>query len=63
MNNNSKIQKAIFVYNTNKEFLWKFEGVTHAGKELKINHCVIKKYALLNAPYKDYIFSSERLRD
>nr|AFP72273.1 I-AbiXVI-P [Agaricus bisporus var. bisporus H97] len=63
MNNNYKIKKAVFVYNKNKEFICKFEGVTHAGKELNINHSVIKKYALLNAPYKDYIFSYERLRD
>ena len=62
MNNNYKIKKAVFVYNTNKEFICKFEGVTHAGKELNINHSVIKKYALLNAPYKGYIFSYERLR-
>jgi hypothetical protein len=63
MNNNSKFKKAVFVYNTNKEFICKFEGVTPASKELNINHCVIKKYALLNAPYKGYIFSYERLRD
>jgi group I intron endonuclease len=49
--NNSHIKKAIFVYNTNKEFIHKFEGVTHAQKELNINHDIIKKYALLNTPY------------
>nr|WVH37985.1 GIY-YIG homing endonuclease [Fomes fomentarius] len=56
----SHIKKAIFVYNSNKEFIGKFEGVTHAQKELNINHDIIKKYALLNKPYKDYIFSYER---
>ena len=61
--NNSHIKKAIFVYNTNKEFIYKFEGVTHAQKELNINHDIIKKYALLNTPYKGYIFSNERLID
>ena len=62
MNKNSHIKKALFVYNTNKEFICKFEGVTQANKELKFNHSVIKKYALSNAPYKGYIFTYERLR-
>ena len=59
--NNSKTKKAIFVYNSNKEFIAKFDGVTHAQKELNISHDMIKKYALLNMPYKGYIFSYERL--
>ena len=61
MINNYHIKKAIFVYNTNKEFIRKFEGVTHAQKELNINHDIIKKCALLNIPHKGYIFSYERL--
>ena len=60
---NSHIKKAIFVYNSNKEFIKKFEGVTHAQKELNINHDVIKKHALLNIPYNGYIFSYERLKE
>lgn len=60
---NSHIKKAIFVYNTNKDFISKFEGVTHAQRELNINHDIIKKYALLNTPYKGYIFSYLRLLD
>lgn len=63
INNNSNIKKAIFVYNKNYEFIQKFEGVTHAQKELKINHDIIKKYAILNIPYKDYIFSYDRLNE
>ena len=59
----SHIKKAIFVYNIKKEFIHKFEGVTHAQKELNINHAVIKKHALLNIPYNGYIFSIERLKD
>ena len=39
------------------------EGVTHAQKELNINHDVIKKHALLNIPYNGYIFSYDRLKD
>ena len=60
---NYNIKKAIFVYNINREFICKFEGVTHAQKELNINHDIIKKYALSNIPYKGYIFSYERLKD
>ena len=58
--NNSHIKKAIFVYNEKKEFIRKFEGVMHAQKQLNISHDIIKKYALLNAPYKGYVFSYER---
>jgi hypothetical protein len=61
--NNSHIKKAIFVYNTNKEFIRKFEGVIHAQKELNINHDIIKNCALLNTPYKGYIFNYERILD
>lgn len=61
--NSSNIRKAVFAYNTSKEFIRKFEGVTHAGKELKISHEIIKKHALLNKPYKGFIFSYERLKD
>nr|YP_010130163.1 GIY-YIG endonuclease [Clavaria fumosa]QPZ51064.1 GIY-YIG endonuclease [Clavaria fumosa] len=61
--NNYHIKKAIFVYNKNKEFIRKFEGVTHAQKELNINHDIIKKYALLNKPYKGFIFSYDRLNN
>lgn len=60
MINSSHIKKAIFVYNLNKDFLYKFEGVTEASKKLNINHCIIKKNALLNAPIKGYILSYER---
>ena len=61
--NNSHIKKAIFVYNLNKEFICKLEGVTHAQKELSVYHDIIKKYALLNTPYKEYIFTYERLNN
>jgi len=61
--NSSQIKKAIFVYNTSKEFIGKFDGVTLVAKEFNINHDIVKKYALLNKPYKGYIFSYERLKD
>jgi hypothetical protein len=53
----------IFVYSINKEFIRKFDGVMHAQKELNISHDIIKKYTLLNKPYKGYIFSYERFKD
>jgi NUMOD1 domain len=61
--NNSHIKRAIFVYLINKEFVKKFDEVTHAQKELHINHDVIKKHALLNKPYGKYLFSYERIKD
>jgi len=63
MKNNSKIKKTVFVYNKNKKFWCKFEGITQAEKKLNISHCVIKKYAKINLAYKDYISSYEKLRD
>jgi len=62
MKNNSKIKKAVFVYTKNKEFLYKFESITQAGKKLNISHCVIKKYVKINLAYKGYISSYEKLR-
>ena len=61
--NNSHIKRAIFVYDTNKNFIRKFEGVNQAQKELNINHDTIKRFVLLNKPYKGYIFSYERLSE
>lgn len=61
INNNSHIRKAVFVYNTSREFICKYEGVTQAQKALGINHSTIKKYAKLNKVHSNYIFSFERL--
>ena len=63
INNNSHIRKAIFVYDTNKKFLCKYEGVTNAQKALNINHSTIKKYAKLEGVFNGYIFSYERLKN
>jgi group I intron endonuclease len=64
---NKHIKKAIFVYKSDPfgqaiEFINKFEGVTHAQKELNIHHLIIKKHALNNISYKNLIFSYERLQ-
>ena len=61
INNNSHIRKAVFVYDTNKKFICKYEGVTDAQRALNINHSTIKKYAKLGGAYNGYIFSYERL--
>lgn len=63
INKNSHIKKAIFVYDTNKNFIGKYEGVTDASRALKISHLTIKNYAKIGGVYKGYIFSYERLRD
>jgi group I intron endonuclease len=63
INNHSHVRKAVFIYDKNKNFICKYEGVTEAQKALNINHSTIKKYAKLNAKYNDYIFSYERLLD
>lgn len=61
--NNSHIKRAVFVYDKNKKFLSKYDGVTSAKKALNISHSIIKKHAELKSAYKDYIFSFERLND
>jgi group I intron endonuclease len=61
MNNQREIKKAVFVYDANKKFITKYEGVTKAEKELNINHSTIKKYAKVGGLYNGYIFSYERL--
>jgi len=60
---NSYIKKAIFVYDINKNFLGKYEGVMDAQRKLKISHLTIKNKAKIAGVYKGYIFSYERLND
>lgn len=63
INNMSHIRKGIFVYDTNKNFIRKYEGVTDAQRDLNISHSTIKKYAKIGGCYSGYIFSYERLND
>ena len=63
MNNKSHIKKAVFVYDKNKNFICRYDGVMRAQKALKISHCTIKNYAKIGGTYSDYIFSYERLID
>ena len=62
LNKNSHIKKAVFVYDTNKNFIHKYDGVTEAQRGLNINHSIIKKYAKVGGSYKGYIFNYERYR-
>ena len=61
INNNSHIKKAVFVYDINRKFIDKYEGVMEAQRALKISHSTIKKYANVGGAYNGYIFSYERL--
>ena len=63
LNNNSHIRKAVFVYDVNKNFIRKYDGVTDAQRDLNINHSTIKKYAKLGGSYNSYIFNYERFID
>nr|YP_009649322.1 GIY-YIG endonuclease [Rhizopogon vinicolor]QDA23236.1 GIY-YIG endonuclease [Rhizopogon vinicolor] len=57
MKKNSHIKKAVFLYNLKRDFIKKFDGVTHTKRELNITHGIIKIHALRNKPYQAYIFS------
>jgi group I intron endonuclease len=61
MYNQSHIRKAVFVYDTNKNFVGKYTGVKDADRAFNINHSIIKKYAYIGGTYKGYIFSYERI--
>jgi len=63
INNNSQIRKAVFVYDINKNFVAKYDGVMEAQRALGISHSTIKNYAKVNGIYKGYIFRYERLND
>ncbi len=63
IDNNSHILKAVFVYDLNRNFIGKYDGVMVAQRALNISHSTIKKYANLSGVYKGYIFSYERLTD
>lgn len=63
INKSSHIKKAIFVYDTNKNFIGKYDGVMDAQRALKISHLTIKNSAKIGSVYKGYIFSYVRLID
>ncbi len=55
------IKKGIFVYDANKNFLGKYEGVTQVSKIYNVNHLTVRKCANLNLLHKGYYFCYERL--
>ncbi len=59
--NKNYIRKAVFVYDINKNFICKYDGVLDAQRAFNINHSIIKKYAKIGGIHKGYIFSYERL--
>jgi ribosomal protein L19 len=61
MKNSSHIRKAIFLFNSQKEFIRRYDGILIASKELGISHTIIQKNIELQTPYKGYFFSYERL--
>jgi len=63
INSQSHVKKAIFVYDTNKKFICRYEGVKYAERAFNINHSIIKKYARVGGICSKYIFSYERLKD
>lgn len=63
INKNSHVQKAVFVYDANKKFIAKYDGVTSVQKKLNINHNIVKKYAKVGGLYNGYYFNNERFKD
>ena len=62
INNKSHVRKAVFVYDTDKNFIGKYEGLKDAERAFKINHSIIKNHAHVGGIFKGYIFSYERLK-
>jgi group I intron endonuclease len=63
INPQSHIKKAIFVYDTHKNFIGKYDGVMAASRAFKISHLTIKDHAKVSSIYNNYIFSYVRLID
>ena len=55
------IKKSIFVYDTNKNFIGRHDGVTQASNIYHIHHHAIRECAKLNLLHKSgYYFCYER---
>ncbi|TVY18656.1 putative intron-encoded endonuclease [Lachnellula arida] len=63
INQQSYVKKAVFVYDIDKNFVCKYEGVKAVERAFKISHCTIKKFAHIGGVYNGYIFSYERLKN
>lgn len=60
---NISIKQPIFVFDKDKNFICKFDGILLTESELGIIHEIIKKHAISKLPYNNYIFSYHRLLD
>lgn len=45
INKSNNIRKAVFVYDLNRKFIYKYNGVMDVQRALKISHSTIKFYA------------------
>ena len=63
INQNSHIKKAVFVYDLNRKFLAKYDGVMDARRAFENVSSYYKKHAKIGDVYKGFIFSYERLID
>ena len=61
ISNNHMIKKSIFVYDTNKNFIGRHDGVTQASNIYHIHHHAIRECAKLNLLHiSGYYFCYER---
>jgi hypothetical protein len=62
MCNNIHIKKAVFVYDKNKNFIKRYDGVTEVSRVFKLSHLTIKRCANLNLLHvSGHYFCFERL--
>ena len=52
MKKSSHIRKAVFLFNAQREFLKRYDGILAASNDLGINHTVIQKSIKFKTPYK-----------
>ncbi len=52
MKNSSHIRKAVFLFDAQKNFIRRYDGIVDASKDLGINHSVIQQNIELKTSYK-----------
>jgi len=58
---NYHVRKAVFVFNLNKKYIRKYDGLLLASKKLNISRETINKHTKSKVPYKEMIFSYEQI--
>ena len=58
---NSHIRKAVFIFNLNKQYIRRFDGLVLASKELNVSRETINKHAKSKIPDKNFLFSYEQI--